>query len=215
MIKRILTIVGLLALFGAGFGLAYSLLRNLPEPETTIKNSTVLLNKVEQVCKLVTVEGNFSELYDETNIRRFTVYVPMPSTFAFSKKAILQVEGKVLVGYDLKNIKITADSTRKRMVLSHIPEPEILSVDHSIAYKNLSESFFNSFGPDDYTRLNANAKAMLREKVQDSELMQKAQLEGNQLIRIMDFIVRSAGWSLYIQQSDDKGPIPADSLLLD
>ena len=52
--------------------------------------------------------GHFSELYDETNIRRFTVYVPMPSTFSFSKKAILQVEGKVLVGYDLKNIKITA-----------------------------------------------------------------------------------------------------------
>ncbi|WP_282775849.1 DUF4230 domain-containing protein [Phaeodactylibacter xiamenensis] len=213
MIKRVLVFTGLLAVFGAGFGLAYSLLRKSPAPETTIQNSTVLLNRVEEVCKLVTVEGHFSELYDETNIRRFTVYVPMPSTFSFSKKAILQVEGKVLVGYDLKNIKITADSTQKRVVLSHIPEPEILSVDHTIAYKNLSESFFNSFAPEDYTRLNANAKAMLREKAKGSDLMQEARLEGNQLIRIMDFIVRSAGWSLFIQTPGSNVPLPADSLL--
>jgi hypothetical protein len=213
MIKRVLVFTGLLAVFGAGFGLAYSLLRNSSAPETTIQNSTVLLNRVEEVCKLVTVEGHFSELYDETNIRRFTVYVPMPSTFSFSKKAILQVEGKVLVGYDLKNIKITADSTQKRVVLTNIPEPEILSVDHTIAYKNLSESFFNSFDPEDYTRLNANAKAMLREKAQASDLMQEARLEGNQLIRIMDFIVRSAGWSLFIQSPDSNLPLPADSLL--
>lgn len=214
MIKRILTIVGLLAIFGAGFAVAFSFLRGQPEPETTIRNSTVILNRIEQVCKLVTVEGSFSELYDETNIRRFTVYVPMPSTFSFSKKAILQVEGKVLVGYDLKNIKITADSTRKRIVLSEIPAPEILSVDHSIAYKNLSESFFNSFGPEDYTRLNANAKAMLREKAQESKLMQEAQLEGNQLIRIMEFIVRSAGWTLYIEETGRNEPLPVDSFLL-
>lgn len=212
--KRILALAGLLAVFGAGFGLAYALLRSQPAPEKTIQNSTVLLNRVEKVCKLVTVEGYFSELYDETNIRRFTVYVPMPSTFSFSKQAILQVEGKVLVGYDLKHIKITADSTRKRILLSHIPEPEILSVDHTIAYKNLSESFFNSYGPEDYTRLNANAKAMLREKARESKLMQDARLEGNQLIRIMDFIVRSAGWSLFIEAPGSDAPVPADSLLL-
>ncbi|MEQ8704287.1 MAG: DUF4230 domain-containing protein [Phaeodactylibacter sp.] len=214
MIKRTLFIAALIAFFGAGFGLAYSLFNRSASAETTIQNSTVLLKQVEQVCKLVTVEGNFSELYDETNIRRFTVYVPMPSTFSFSKKAILQVEGKVLVGYDLKDIKITADSTRKRVILSHIPEPEILSVDHSIAYKNLSESFFNSFAPEDYTRLNANAKAMLREKARESELMQEARLEGNQLIRIMDFMVRSAGWSLFVQHPGQNTPVPADSLLL-
>jgi hypothetical protein len=100
-------------------------------------------------------------------------------------------------------------------VLTNIPEPEILSVDHTIAYKNLSESFFNSFDPEDYTRLNANAKAMLREKAQASDLMQEARLEGNQLIRIMDFIVRSAGWSLFIQSPDSNLPLPADSFLLD
>lgn len=212
--KRFLSIIGLLVIFGAGFGLAFTLFRNQPAPESTIQNSTVLLNKVEEVCKLVTVEGHFSELYDETNIRRFTVYVPMPSTFAFSKKAMLQVEGKVLVGYDMKSIKIVADSTNKQVVLSNIPEPQILSVDHSIAYKNLTESFFNSFDPEDYTRLNANAKAMLKEKAQDSELMKKARFEGNQLIDIIDFIVRSAGWTLWVHPADQTAPVPIDSLLL-
>ena len=54
---------------------------------------------------------------------------------------------------------------------------------------------------------------MLREKAQASDLMQEARLEGNQLIRIMDFIVRSAGWSLFIQSPDSNLPLPADSLL--
>ncbi len=215
MIKRLFAIVGLLAVFVLGFGLAYALLRSSAPQEQTLQNSTVILNRIEEACKLVTVEGHFSELYDETNIRRFTVYVPMPSTFSFSKKAILQVEGKVLVGYDLKNMKVTADSTRKIVLLSNIPEPEVLSIDHSITYKNLSESFFNTFTAEDYTRLNANAKAMLKSKARESDLMREAELEGNQLINIISFIVKSAGWQLQVEQPGRPSPVPFDSLQLD
>lgn len=212
MIKRLLATAGVLAIFALGFGLAYSLFYSRPPKEETIQNSTVILNRIEEACKLVTVEGHFSELYDETTIRRFTVYVPMPSTFSFSKKAILQVDGKVLVGYDLKNMKVTADSTRKLVLLSNIPEPEILSIDHSIAYKNLSESFFNTFTAEDYTRLNANAKAMLKAKARESDLMRAAELEGNQLINVISFIVKSAGWQLQVEQPGRQPPVPYDSL---
>ena len=210
MIKRIFFLLGIIAVFALGV-IAARWFSQPPQTEETVASSTVLLEKVEQVCKLVTVEGNFSELYDETNIRKFTIYVPLPSTWRFSKQAIIRVTGKVLVGYDLKDLKVTADSTNKQVILSNIPEPDILSIDHDLEYKNISESFFNSFGPKDYTALNANAKAVLREKARESRLMQEAQLEGNQLIRIMQFIVESAGWTLVVEQPGEPA-ITIDSL---
>lgn len=205
--------MGILAVFGLGVFVAHSYYQSANQTEQNIAESTVLLEKVEQVCKLVTVEGNFSELYDETNIRQFTLYMPMPSTWKFSKKAIITVEGKVLVGYDLKNIQVTADSARRLIILDSIPKPEILSIDHTLEYENLTESFFNSFDADDYTRLNANAKAVLRKKAQESRLMQEARLEGNQLLRIMQFIVESAGWKLVVNRPGQPG-MPLDSLQL-
>jgi hypothetical protein len=210
MLKRIFALLGIIAVFALGVAVALWFYPK-PQQEETVTNSTVLLEKVEQVCKLVTVEGSFTELYDETNIRKFTLYMPMPSTWRFSKQAIIKVTGKVLVGYDLKDLKVTADSTNKQIILSNIPEPEILSIDHDLEYKNLTESFFNSFEPEDYTALNANAKAVLRKKAQESRLMKEASLEGNQLIRIMQFIVESGGWTLVVEQPS--GPvISVDSL---
>lgn len=209
--RKTFALAGAIGLFFAGFLGAYAWLGRGEAAEEQIVNSSVLLERVQQVCKLVTVEGQFSELYDETNIRKFTVYVPMPSTFSFSKQAILKVEGKVLVGYDLSKIRVTADSTRRQVLISNIPEPEILSVDHQVAYKNLSESFFNTFSAEDYTRLNANAKAMLAQKAQESRLMQEAALEGNQLLEIMKFIVEAAGWTLAVEQPAG-AVVPIDSL---
>jgi len=213
MVKKIFALLGMLAVFGLGLLVANLYHKSVLRTEQNIADSSVLLEKVEQVCKLVTVEGNFSELYDETNIRQFTLYMPLPSTWKFSKKAIITVEGKVLVGYDLKNIRVTADSARRQIILDSIPQPEILSIDHSLEYENLTESFFNSFDADDYTRLNANAKAVLREKAKESRLMEEARLEGNQLLQIMQFIVESAGWTLVVN-TPGQPAMPLDSLQL-
>lgn len=210
MMKKVFALLGIIVVFALGVLVARWFYQQ-PQTEETATSSTVLLEKVEQVCKLVTVEGNFTELYDETNIRKFTVYMPLPSTWRFSKQAIIKVSGKVLVGYDLKDLKVTADSTRRQIILSNLPAPEILSIDHDLEYKNLTESFFNSFEPEDYTALSANAKAVLRQKAKESRLMQEAEFEGNQLLHIMQFIVESSGWTLVVKSSN--GPaITIDSL---
>lgn len=210
MIKRTLAAIGLLAIFGLGFWAAGWYFHQKAEQEIR-SQSTVLLEKVSQVRKLVTVEGNFSELYDETNIRQFTLYVPMPSTWSFSKQAILKVTGKVLVGYDMEKINISADSLRRRIIISNLPEPRILSIDHEVEYKNIEESFFNSFTPEDYTRINKNAKAVLRRKAEESRLVDEARKEGNQMLDVMRFMVESAGWELLLESGGIQ--TTADSLL--
>lgn len=164
--------------------------------ETQRIESTVLLEKVQNVCKLVTVEGTFNELYDETNIKQLTFYLPIPTKWDFEKKAIIQVTGKVLVGYDMKAIKITADSASRTIYLSNFPKPEILSIDHQVQYKNLEESYFNSFSATDFTQLNKNAKEVLHKKALESKLLEQADEQGNQLLEAIRFMIESSGWNV-------------------
>jgi hypothetical protein len=210
MIKRTLSIIVLVAVFALGAWLASLLYRQQAEQESR-SQAVVLLEQVNKVCKLVTVEGVFSELYDETNIRKFTVYLPLPSTWHFSKQALLHVRGTVLVGYDMENVKITADSTRRLLIIRNLPEPKILAVDHQVEYKNLDASFFNSFTPEDYTRLNKNAKEVLSRKAEESGLLQEAQAQGNQMLEVIRFMAASVGWEVVVERGGLQ--VPLDTLL--
>lgn len=200
----------LIACFGAGMWMA-TYWRNQKDASISRSQSTVLLEQVRKVCKLVTVEGTFTELYNDTNIRKMTLYLPLPTTWNFSKSALLEVKGKVLVGYDLENIKITADSTNRVIRISNLPQPEILSIDHDVRFTNMDESFFNGFTKEDYTRLAQNAKAMLREKAVEQKLLEEAAAQGNQLFDVMQFMVEGAGWKLEIEGATPQ-PVEVDSL---
>ncbi len=174
-------------------------------------DSTVILEKIDQVCKLVTIEGNFEERYDEKNIKAFTVYLPLPSTWEFSKSARLRITGTVLVGYDLEELEITADSTERIIELANFPDPQILAIDHEVFYENLNESWFNSFDEEDFTALNANAKKVLEQKAIENHLLEKAREEGNQIIDAIRFMANSAGWEIRIVKR--KSPFPATDLI--
>lgn len=188
---------GLLLLGG---GLTYRLMTK-EAAETRVSEATVLLERVREVCKVVTVEGEFSELYNETNHREVTLYLPIPTNWNFSKSAMLEVTGKVLVGYDMENVSITVDSTQKRISLSNLPQPEILAIDHEIKYRNLEESFFNGFSADDYTQLNRNAKTVLREKAAQSDLIDKARMQGNEMVDAIRFMAEAIGWEVVVHEA--------------
>ncbi|PHN08035.1 DUF4230 domain-containing protein [Flavilitoribacter nigricans] len=213
MSKRIFTIVALVAVFVLGVIITRWFYR-AEQKEIIESQSTILLDKVRDVMKLVTVEANFNELYNETRTRPVTLYLPLPSTFNFDKKAILEVRGKVLVGYDLEAVKITADSTDRVLRLSNLPEPEILSIDHQVAFRNLEESWFNSFTAEDYTSLSANAKEVLRKKVIESQLLDRARDQGNRMIDVIRFMAESAGWTVELEPGiGEELKVQIDSIL--
>lgn len=198
MSKKIFAVAALSACFVLGILLTRWFYQSEQE-EVRRTQSTILLDKVRDVLKLVTVEANFNELYNETRTRPVTLYLPLPSTFKFDKKAILEVTGKVLVGYDLETVEITADSTNRVLRLSNLPDPEILSIDHQVAFRNLEESWFNSFTAEDYTSLNANAKEVLRQKVTESRLLDRAREQGNRMIEVIRFMAESTGWTVELE----------------
>ena len=89
--------------------------------------STVILDKIKSVCKLVSVEGDFAEIYSYENIKEGFMKV-----LSSKKKALVVINAKAQVGYDLKKLLLKADLDKKRIVLSEFPEPEVLSIEPDI-----------------------------------------------------------------------------------
>jgi hypothetical protein len=194
--------------FFAGLWISYQWFGSKSRESQQVE-STVLLERIREVFQLVTVEGQFSELYTETNIKEVTLYLPIPTYWEFSKKALLEVKGKVLVGYDMEQVSIKVDSMSRQIVLNNLPEPSILAIDHEISYRNLEESFFNSFTPEDYTQLNRNAKEVLRRKAEESDLLNKAREEGNAMLDAITFMAQSIGWEVIYDKEAGRPAKPA------
>lgn len=165
----------------------------------TRTEATVLLEQIRKVTKLVTVEGDVSEIYHSTKTRNVTLYLPLPAHLRFDKEATVQVQGKVLVGYDLEQLQIDVDDATKTVTLSNLPEPGILAIDHELTYRNLEESWFNSFTAEDYSALNKEAKDRLRAEALQSKLMEEARLEGNGIIETIRFLVEAAGYEFVLE----------------
>ncbi|RME95015.1 MAG: DUF4230 domain-containing protein [Bacteroidetes bacterium] len=195
-----------LALLGLGAWLSWRW-QDADEPAKEVE-ATVLLERVREVCQLVTVEAQLSEVYNETNLREVTLYLPIPTQWQFSKRAMLEVQAKVLVGYDMEQLSITIDSAAKLITLSNLPEPTILAIDHELKYRDLDESFFNSFTPEDYTQLNANAKAVIREKAVAAGLLEDARQRGNAMLNAIEFMAANMGWRVAYRQADGTLRLP-------
>lgn len=206
--KKIFSIIGFIAILLLVFlGTRYWYTKN---SFTTQEESNILLERINTVTKLITVEGEFSEIYD---YKDFWKYDLSP----FRKKALLRINGKVSVGHNLNNIKIESFPNEKRIVISNLPSPTILSIDHEISYYDITEGSFNAFTPKDYNKMNENAKELIRQKAAESVLMKTAEEQGVQILEMIRFMAEQMGWTLEIEQIATNPPtmIPSSKLPLD
>lgn len=162
----------------------------IPQSKTT-EDATVLLEKIQAVTKLITVEGQFSEIYNYNESDGYMLNL-------WDKKVLVRVRATVSAGYDLERLHLEADPVTKTVRMSALPEPQILSIDHSLDYYDISEGYFTSFTPDDYNRINQRAKDLIREKAQESTLLPAAQEQADKMLELIRFMVESAGWKLVI-----------------
>jgi Protein of unknown function (DUF4230) len=169
-------IIGLLG----GAILMYLLSRtNLFGTTTSVKqDSTIMLQKIERVFKVVTAEGHFSEIFDYSNTSNITSFLPITST----KKALLIVNAKVMMGFDFKKCKFEIDAQTGKINIVSFPKPEVLSIEPDIKYYNMENGLFNKFDNNDLTKLQAEAKQKILDKIPESELPQIAQKQMQQLM---------------------------------
>jgi hypothetical protein len=118
------------------------------------------------------------------------------SLISSKKKALVVINAKAQIGYDLKKILMHSDNSNKKIVLTNFPEPEILSIQPELEFYDIQNGFFNSFKPDDLTVLNQEAKKHNREKIPQSGLMETAKKEALQTVLLIEKIVETIGWEL-------------------
>lgn len=169
----------------------YTLFRKKQRKELTKHQSTVLLERMKRVCQLITVEGDFAEIYKyESTRERFM------SLISSKKRALIVINAKARIGFDLQRILMHADTANRKILLTNFPQPEILSIEPELEFYDIKNGLFNAFTPDDLTALNKEAKAHIREKIPESGLMETARREAMEAVLIMEKLVETIGWKL-------------------
>ncbi|MCM5662110.1 DUF4230 domain-containing protein [Galbibacter mesophilus] len=159
--------------------------------EDTEKQSIILLEKIRNVYKLITVEGEFAEIYQYQNVRgRFWKLI------SSKKKALLIINAKVNVGFDLKKIEMHADAASKKIILASFPQPEVLSIEPDVKYYDIQEGLFNWFNSEDLSEINSEAKAHILKKIPESGLMESAKKEALDAVLMIENMVQAIGWKL-------------------
>ncbi len=169
----------------------YSLISGRSRRSKTQHQSTVLLQQIRSVCKLISVEGDFAEIYRFENRKSH-----FGKLFSTKKKALIVINAKAQIGFDFKKIRIRADENKKTIYLQDFPQPEILSIEPDLEFYDIRNDLFNAFTPDDLTTLNKEAKAHIREKIPGSGLMESARREAIETLLLMEKLVETIGWRL-------------------
>ena len=162
--------------------------------DITNAQSVLIMEKIRKVWKLITVEGEFVEIYHYENTKER--FMNMVSS---KKKAILLINAKAHVGYDLSKIRMEAINEKKIVKLTEFPDPQILSLETDVKYYDKKDGLFNKFDSSDLTEVNAKAKEFVLEKIPHSGLFDTAQNEALEAVLLIQNIVETIGWTLDYQ----------------
>lgn len=159
------------------------------------EDSDVVIERIKSVKKLVVTEGYFSELYNYKEADKYFY-----DLIQFEKKALLLVKGKAQVSYDLEKMEYLVDKESKTITLVNIPAP-VISVEPEIKYYSLQDHTFNTFSTADYNKLNKQAVAKLKQKVESSELKAIARKELETALNDIQIVGKELGWKIVIPKT--------------
>ncbi|CAL65056.1 DUF4230 domain-containing protein [Christiangramia forsetii] len=157
----------------------------------TSEQSVVLMDKIKSVCKFISIEGDFSEIYHYENMKEKYL-----SLVLGKKKAIVLVTAKAHIGFDLSKIRMDSDNEHKKIILTNFPQPELLTIETDFKYYDKREGWANPFTTSDLTDINRDAKKAIVDKIPQSGLMDQARKEALDTIVLMEKIVETIGWKL-------------------
>jgi len=153
-------------------------------------NTNLIQQQILNVGKLVVTEGHFSEVITHKNSNKYLM-----DMISFEKKAIVIVNAKVTVAYDLHQMKYDIDEKNKTITILSIPKEEV-SIYPDIQYYDVEQSKLNEFTGDDYNKINKTVRVNLAKKVEKSTLKTNAKNRLVSEISKMLIMTNSLGWKL-------------------
>lgn len=160
------------------------------EKEELTFNTALIQQQIQQVGKLVVTEGNFSQVtsYENTRKNYFDI-------FSARKKALVIVNAKVTISYDLSQITTSIDETNKTLTITFIPEEEV-NIYPDIEYYDVTQDYFNKFQAEDYNKIKNRVHQMIEEKIDASDLRKNAKGRLISELQKIYILTHSMGWTL-------------------
>ena len=138
------------------------------EAPVITESSHTIAESMRKVFKVVSAEGHFNEIYNYEETTKLLNFIPS------TKKALVIVQAKVLVGYDFEKFQWEVDEQNRKVKLLNFPPPEIISTETDYKYYNIEEQFFNLFSKDDLAKIQENGKRQVIEAAKKSHLPEVA-----------------------------------------
>lgn len=151
------------------------------------EDSHTVVESVRRVFKIVCAEGHFNELYNFEETKKLLGFLPA------TKRALVIIEARVLVGYDFEKCVWETDEANQKIKLISFPAPEILSIEPDYKYYNLDEHLFNILSREDLTRIQANGKKQVELAAIKSNL---PKIAAEQMRTLLTEVVHSKNWHL-------------------
>jgi len=151
----------------------------------------VLKEKIKKVCKLISVEGDFAEIYHYESVREkfFDILIG-------KKKALILIDAKAHVGFNLSKIQMETNEKVKTLKLTHFPQPELLTIETDFKYYDKKEGWLNPFSTKDLNEMNKEAKQYIIDKIPQSGLISEARKEALNTILLAESLAQSIGWKV-------------------
>lgn len=162
-------------------------------------NASLLLNRVKDVFKIVNVEAEFSEIFQE---KTYTLFDFGP----FKKSVIVRVKARVLIGYDLDSSSIKLDSTQKIITLKFNPQPQVISNEMNIDYYNIQQGTFNQFSADELNMIHDKVRDIILRRVEKEDFFGRARKRQIEFVNTVQSFCDLLGWKLKIENKISAQP---------
>lgn len=181
--------LGIVIAFVIVFGLRYC--ENRKDNREQLEANTALIQKeLNNVGKLIVTEGSYAQVFSYNDSKDL-----LYGMFDARKKALIVVNAKATIAYDLSQVTTNVDEATKTVTITNIPEPE-LSINPNIQYYDITQDYLNQFTATDYNKIKSRIEKSLRKKIEASELRTNAE---NRLISELQkiyILTNSMGWTL-------------------
>jgi hypothetical protein len=154
---------------------------------TVYESSHTVVESMKKVFKIVCAEGQLTELYNYEQTKKILSFIPS------TKKALVIVRAKVLIGFDFEKCKWEANETDKTIKLTYFPEPELLAIEPDFKYYDMDENIFDRFSRDDLNKIQENGKKQVEIAALTGDLPKMA---ADQMKAILSEVIKSNKWQL-------------------
>ncbi|MDO8968310.1 MAG: DUF4230 domain-containing protein [Algoriphagus sp.] len=187
--------------FGFGFLIALILFAGFwffyqgkQEREELRASSELIQKQVQQVGKLIVTEGYYSKVFTFKNSQNLFL-----NLLTSNKKALVIVNAKATVEYDLRQLEVEIDESKKTLILKKIPEP-VLNIYPDIEYYDVTQDYFNSFEAKDYNKIKNSVTAQIRTQIEKSDLMENSRERLMVELTNLFVLTKSMGWTLMYEE---------------